>query len=121
MTEKSHRRLQTLIGHLVPAGGVPTCAEVSGTPSYRYTVSGNGILSEEQRAAYERDGFVVVPGLVGGPDLQTYRERFKEICRGSVKVPGLTVMKDVTIAKTEFKKDERAITKIQNFQVRAAL
>ena len=31
--------------------------------------------------------------------------------------PGLTIMKDVAIAKSEFVADERAITKVQNFQV----
>ena len=34
-----------------------------------------------------------------------------------LQVPGLTVMKDVAIAKSEFKPSERAITKIQDFQV----
>ena len=30
----------------------------------------------------------------------------------------MTIMRDVVIAKTEFKADEKAITKIQDFQVR---
>ena len=33
------------------------------------------------------------------------------------QIPGLTIMKDVAIAKSEFNPDESAITKIQNFQV----
>jgi phytanoyl-CoA hydroxylase len=32
-----------------------------------------------------------------------------------VKVPGMTVMKDVAIAKSEFADGEKAITKIQDF------
>ena len=34
---------------------------------------------------------------------------------GKVKVPGMTVMKDVAIAKSEFADGEKAITKIQDF------
>ncbi len=43
-------------------------------------------------------------------------ERFKEICNGSVKVPGIVMMKDVAIAKSEFMDGEKAITKIQDWQ-----
>ena len=111
------RRLRTLLGHLRPSEGLPISAAVSAS-TYRYTVSGGGLLSEEQRAAYERDGFLVVPGLVTEADLQTYARRFRDLCCGAEKIPGLTIMKDVSIAKSEFRKDERAITKIQNFQVR---
>lgn len=112
MADKSERRLRAVLGHLKPGGG-----DISSSSAYRYTTSGNGLLNDEQRAAYERDGFLVVPGLVSSHDLQTYAERFKDICTGAASVPGLTIMKDVSIAKTEFRKDERAITKIQNFQV----
>ena len=118
MSTKSERRLQALLGHLRPEGARPAASAVSGTSAYRYTLSGNGILSDEQRAAYEQDGFLVVPGLVNGAELQTYTERFRDLCTGAAKTPGLTIMKDVSIAKSEFKKDERAITKVQNFQVR---
>ena len=38
-----------------------------------------------------------------------------------IQVPGLVVMKDVAIAKSEFRADETAITKIQDFQVRRCL
>lgn len=113
----AEKRLQALLGHLRPEGCSPAAAEVSGTRAYRYTVSGSGMLSEEQRAAYERDGFLVVPGLVNSTDLQTFADRFRDICTGSAKVRGLTIMKDVSIAKSEFRKDQRAITKIQHFQV----
>lgn len=117
MAEKSERRLRAVLGHLRPEGGSLHPANDSSTAAYRYTVSSNGVLSNEQRAAYERDGFLVVPRLVSIADLQTYTERFRDICTGAVNSPGLTIMKDVSIAKSEFRKDERAITKIQNFQV----
>ena len=111
----AERRLRALLGHLRPDGG-PAHVSVAAS-AYRYTLSGGGALSEEQRAAYERDGFLVVPGLVSLADLQTYTERFRELCCGADKTPGLTIMKDVSIAKSEFRKDEKAVTKVQNFQV----
>ena len=113
----AERRLQALLGHLRPEGGSPTAAPVSGASLLRYTVAGNGVLSEQQREAYEKDGYLVVPGLVSGEDLKTYTERFENLCTGVDKTPGLTIMKDVSIAKSEFKTNERAVTKIQNFQV----
>lgn len=45
-----------------------------------------------------------------------FRQRFVDICSKKEKVPGMTVMKDVAIAKSEFRDDEAAITKIQDFQ-----
>lgn len=39
------------------------------------------------------------------------------MCRGEVEVPGMTVMKDVAIAKSEFMQGEKAISKIQHFHL----
>ncbi len=41
--------------------------------------------------------------------------RFQDVCLGKVKVLGMTVMKDIAIAKSEFADGEKAITKIQDF------
>ncbi len=41
--------------------------------------------------------------------------RFQDVCLGKVKVFGMTVMKDIAIAKSEFADGEKAITKIQDF------
>lgn len=41
------------------------------------------------------------------------RDRFEAICRGEVKVPGLTIMKDVSIISSEYVTGEKAINKIQ--------
>lgn len=43
------------------------------------------------------------------------KRSFKEICEGASFPPGMTVMRDISIAKSEFKKGERAITKIQDW------
>ena len=54
-------------------------------PSYRYTLD-NSLLTPEQRAFYEEQGYLVVRGLVAPELLETFRERFQKICRREVKV-----------------------------------
>lgn len=44
------------------------------------------------------------------------RKEFERICKREVKVPGLLVMRDVSIAKSEFVEGEKAVTKLQDFQ-----
>ena len=48
-------------------------------------------------------------------DVQAYKDRFLSICCHDVKVQGLTIMKDVAIATSEFQPNEKAVTKIQHF------
>jgi phytanoyl-CoA hydroxylase len=90
----------------------PTSA---GLAEYQYTVD-NGCLTAEERAQYERDGFVVKKGLIPQSDLDRYATRFKQICSGEVDSSNMTLMRDVAIAKSEYAPGERAITKLQNFQ-----
>lgn len=45
-----------------------------------------------------------------------FRKEFERICRQEVKVPGLVVMRDVAIAKSEFVQDQKAVSKLQDFQ-----
>ena len=125
----SQRRLQTILGHLKggdgdavlpkPAAAHASLGDPSRTGRYRYTIDStcDGVLSAEQRDFYEKNGYVVVPGLVSQEKLDRFRERFRQICSREVSVPGLMLMRDVAIAKSEFKGDERAVTKIQDFQV----
>ena len=54
-------------------------------PSYRYTLDGS-LLTPEQRAFYEEQGYLVVRGLVAPELLETFRERFQKICRREIKV-----------------------------------
>ena len=51
-----------------------------------------------------------------GCSILLFRDRFEKICKKEVSVPGLTIMKDVAIAKSEFTPGQKAVTKIQNFQ-----
>jgi len=52
---------------------------------------------------------------VSPSDLQVYRDHFQSICSHKVKVPGLIIIRDVAIAKSEYQADESAVTKIQEF------
>lgn len=45
-----------------------------------------------------------------------FRKAFERICRQEVKIPGLVVMRDVAIVKSEFVPDEKAVSKLQDFQ-----
>lgn len=45
-----------------------------------------------------------------------HRKEFERICKREVKVPGLLVMRDVSIAKSEFVEGEKAVTKLQDYQ-----
>lgn len=64
---------------------------------------------------YDKNGFFVVKKLVSDLKLDKYAARFRKICEEKIKVPLMTVMKDVVIAKSEFLEGEKAITKIQDF------
>ncbi|RNA02638.1 phytanoyl- peroxisomal [Brachionus plicatilis] len=81
---------------------------------YFYTVP-EGKLTQEQRDFYEKNGYIVVKNLISEEKLEKYKQRFQEICAKKIQVPGMTVMKDVAIAKSEFLEGEKAITKIQDF------
>ncbi|XP_038851300.1 phytanoyl-CoA dioxygenase, peroxisomal-like [Salvelinus namaycush] len=76
----------------------------------------NDLLSTEQRISYEEDGFLLIKGLVSGEHIDRFRATFERIFRREVQVPGLVVMRDVSIAKSEFVPDQKAISKLQDFQ-----
>ncbi|XP_077869751.1 phytanoyl-CoA dioxygenase, peroxisomal-like [Saccoglossus kowalevskii] len=78
-------------------------------------VINNSVLTPEQIASYETNGFLVIKKCVPVDKLELYRKRFQGIANKSVIVPGLLVMRDVAIAKSEFVPGEKAVTKIQDF------
>lgn len=45
-----------------------------------------------------------------------FRKEFERLCRQDVKIPGLVMMRDVAISKSEFVADQKAVSKIQDFQ-----
>jgi len=75
----------------------------------------SGALTAEQRQFYETNGFVVVRSLVSPDKLNKFARRFACICTERIPVAGMTVMKDVAIAKSEFVDGVKAVTKIQDF------
>jgi phytanoyl-CoA hydroxylase len=81
---------------------------------YKYTLD-DPILNASQRDEYERNGFLVVRRLIKPETLEIFKKRFQEVCLKKIKIPGMTVMKDVAIAKSEYLEGEKAITKIQDF------
>ncbi|XP_070357114.1 phytanoyl-CoA dioxygenase, peroxisomal isoform X3 [Equus asinus] len=76
----------------------------------------NSVLTLQQRKFYEENGFLVIKKLVSDGDIERFRNEFERICRKEVKPMGLMVMRDVTIAKSEYVPSEKMITKVQDFQ-----
>ncbi|CAF3438826.1 unnamed protein product [Rotaria socialis] len=106
----SAQRLQTIGRHIQ----LSTQYKAEQQPEYRFTLE-NGILTKEQRDFYEKNGFIVIRNLVSLEALDRFRKRFQDVCTGKVDTFGMTIMKDVAIAKSEFADGEKAITKIQDF------
>ncbi|XP_074214305.1 phytanoyl-CoA dioxygenase, peroxisomal isoform X1 [Camelus bactrianus] len=122
--DRASARLRILLRHLGgrSAGAViaqPTSEGVSPASfhpqQFQYTLD-NNVLSLEQRKFYEENGFLVIKNLVSDADIQRFRREFERICRNEVKPLGLTVMRDMTITKSEYAPSERTITKVQDFQ-----
>ncbi|XP_034500025.1 phytanoyl-CoA dioxygenase, peroxisomal [Ailuropoda melanoleuca] len=117
-------RLRILLGHLGQrsAGAAvahPTSGAVSPnsfqTPQFQYTRD-NNVLSLEQRQFYEENGYLVIKNLVSDADIKRFRNEFERICKGEVKPEQMMIMRDVTIAKSEYAPSERTVSKVQDFQ-----
>lgn len=81
---------------------------------YKYTV-GNGIFTDEQRDSYEENGYIMYRKLIADDYLDMCQQHFLKICDGQVETTGMTVMKDIILAKQGNVKGERLINKIQDF------
>ncbi|XP_036921819.1 phytanoyl-CoA dioxygenase, peroxisomal [Sturnira hondurensis] len=117
-------RLDVVLGHL----GRPSAEAVIAHPTsgalplassdpqqFQYTLD-NNVLSLEQRKFYEENGFIVIKNLVSDADIERFRNEFERICKQEVKPLGLKIMKDVTIATSEYPISEKAVSKVQHFQ-----
>jgi phytanoyl-CoA hydroxylase len=71
------------------------------------------VLSTEQRRFFEKNGYLLIPNVVGQSDLDKYRQRFQDICEKKVHVPTMTVMKDVSLLNMEY--GQRSINKLQDW------
>ncbi|KAL7982774.1 hypothetical protein Chor_010372 [Crotalus horridus] len=111
-------RLGILLRHLVPHAGFtpfPTSAQVAPATcltQFRYTLD-NSILTLEQRRFYEDNGYLLIKNLVADEDIDRFGEEFVKICRKEVEVPGITIMKDIAIAKSAA--NENTVSKLQDF------
>ena len=72
-------------------------------------------ITREQRALFDENGYFLVQKLISDAKLDKYKTRFQKICSEKIKIPTMTVMKDISIAKSEFVQGEKAVTKIQDF------
>ncbi|XP_038594232.1 phytanoyl-CoA dioxygenase, peroxisomal [Micropterus salmoides] len=109
---RAAERLRLLVSHLdrSPAAirATSTSAQsltYSHPQRLRYTFD-TDLLTPEQRLSYEENGFILIKNLVSEEDIDRFRKEFERICRQEVTVPGLMVMKDLAIAKSEFVPDE---------------
>ena len=68
----------------------------TGEGPYRYSLE-NPLLTAEQRAFYEDQGYLVVKGLVPLELLDTFRQRFQKICKKEVKVRHHTYIYDTAL------------------------
>lgn len=114
--------MQTILAHFKADGKVllqsskVSTGYVAPAAGYEFTVEAGGRrLTPEQRQFYEDNGFLVIKKLVNEKHLERYRDRFEKICKREVKVPGITIMRDIAIVESEFVPDQKAVTKIQTW------
>ncbi|XP_027467740.1 phytanoyl-CoA dioxygenase, peroxisomal-like [Zalophus californianus] len=117
-------RLSIVLGHLgqcLARAGVthPTSGAVSPNsfhpPQFQYTRD-NNVLSLEQKQFYEENGFLVIKNLVSDADIKRFRSKFERLCQGEVKPEQIMIMRDVSIAKSEYMPSEKTVSKVQDFQ-----
>ena len=84
-----------------------------GPSNFRYTLD-NPLLTLEQRQFYEENGFIVIRNLVEPALIDACKERFLALCDRRVPWNGITMMKDITLAKTGAT-GERLFNKAQDF------
>lgn len=87
--------------------------EVPNPPlSSKFTYTRDGYKwNDDQRKFYEENGFIVIRNMVPKKECEKYIERFKEIANGKVKVPGLTVQKDISFKDQP--RNEDTVYKVQ--------
>ncbi|XP_046340616.2 phytanoyl-CoA dioxygenase, peroxisomal-like [Haliotis rufescens] len=116
-------RLTTLMNHMIHSRPTKSLQfePASQTQAYggeggrfRYTQD-NPRLTLKQRQFYEENGYLVIKKLVAQEHIDKYRSRFVQICNGKVRVPGISIVHDVSVAKSDFIPSERTVTKIQDF------
>lgn len=109
----SSERLERVLSHLEPQKHVDT-KKVKNTSSFRYTVDGCD-LTLEDRMFYEKNGYIVLKGLLSQSDMDEYIARFDELCSGKAKKsPFMAIVRDVSLKGID-RTQSQNITKIQGF------
>lgn len=107
-------RLKVIYRHL-QRGSEPLLNVTSATDSsseFQYTL-GNPLLKWNQRKFYEDNGYLVIPHLVHHELLEECCQRFRCLCDGRVSKGSMTLMKDISLAKTNAK-GEYLYNKVQD-------
>lgn len=76
-------------------------------------------LTEEQKAFFNENGFLVIKGLLSKEKIEKYSKHLVDVCNGDVApAKNMLVMKDVMIAKGKVKTDKNVekIQKVQDIQ-----
>ncbi|XP_076688178.1 phytanoyl-CoA dioxygenase, peroxisomal-like isoform X3 [Callospermophilus lateralis] len=122
--QRASARLRIVLRHLGrPSAGALVATHTSGPiapasfhpQQFQYTLD-NNVLSLEQRKFYEENGFLVIKNLVSDADIQRFRVEFEKICKNESKPAGLVVVRDVSLATSEYIPSEKTILKIQNLR-----
>lgn len=120
MADRAYKRLEQISEHLNSAKLHSNTPQVSGTAALELDTDSlvlpNDLLTQEQVDFYNKNGYLVVRNLVPQDLLSKYLKRFHQICDGEIRVPGITVMKDVVHAKSKSPSGERTVNKLQNFE-----
>ena len=113
------KRVETIARHLRGSRGFAqlnlhlTAGLSSYATGFRYT-NDNPLLSLEQRSFYDENGYLVIRKLIDDDILDKCCQRFIDICEGRVDKGLMTLMKDISLAKSDAK-GQYLYNKIQDF------
>ncbi|KAK0411981.1 hypothetical protein QR680_005964 [Steinernema hermaphroditum] len=85
-------------------------------PDVNWHLATGKVLPLEGKLFYRTNGYIVVRNCVSLSELDVYKKRFNAICRGENVPPGLSIVRDITLAHKGVRNDETTVTKIQDFQ-----
>lgn len=88
--------------------------EPSNDELFQFTLD-NSKLSLEQREFYEKNGFLVIPGLIPSDMIDKWRNRFLDFVEGRLDSGQMTKMKDVSLKGKKGVSGEMVVNKIQDF------
>lgn len=109
----ANNRCSALLAQLAPSA-----ASSSSSPSFTYSLDPHGLLTRDQRAFYDANGYLLIKQLISPEAIQRYLDHFLAVAEGRhPAAPGCLVMRDVALAKAGHQRrmGEAAITKLQDW------